>query len=252
MRGIVLARLANMLDGPRRRARRRRRARGRGDARRRLAAADRAGAGQRRRRRDPPARPALLRPQRAARADREGAHGADQRLAVRGGARRRRRARARAARRARRAGVRALERRLRRARCPLLAQDLEPLWDDEHEIAALRNLRELRRRRRGRAPAPPGAGQLSHPAARPRRRRGARRRSRARAAEVSLRSVSDNPVYIPPDAERPLGTVLSTGGYHNAQAPAAIDTAATALADLCQLASVTPTSCSRTRPRRCS
>jgi histidine ammonia-lyase len=57
-----------------------------------------------------------------------------------------------------------------------------------------------------------------------------------RAASTSLRSVTDNPVYIPPDAERPLGTVFSTGGYHNAQAPAAIDAQAVAWTDICQLA----------------
>jgi histidine ammonia-lyase len=48
--------------------------------------------------------------------------------------------------------------------------------------------------------------------------------------------VTDNPVYIPPDESRPLGTVFSTGGYHNTRAPAAIDGMAFAWADLCQLA----------------
>jgi histidine ammonia-lyase len=48
--------------------------------------------------------------------------------------------------------------------------------------------------------------------------------------------VTDNPVYIPPDAGRPLGDVYSTGGYHNAQACPAIDAVAFAHADLCQLA----------------
>jgi histidine ammonia-lyase len=51
-----------------------------------------------------------------------------------------------------------------------------------------------------------------------------------------LSSVTDNPVYLPPSAERPLGTVYSNGGYHNAQAAPAIDAVAFAQADLCQLA----------------
>jgi histidine ammonia-lyase len=114
------------------------------------------------------------------------------------------------------------------------SEDLEPLWDDEHEIASLRSLRELVAGGAGarqRHQAPVSYRILP-------RVLGAARRAQsvaARAAEVSLRSVSDNPVYIPPDPERPLGTVLSTGGYHNAQAPAAMDMAASALADLCQL-----------------
>ena len=115
------------------------------------------------------------------------------------------------------------------------SEDLEPLWDDEHETAALRALRGLLAGATGarqRHQAPVSYRILP-------RVLGAARRAQAlaaRAATVSLRSVSDNPVYIPPDAERPLGEVLSTGGYHNAQAPAAIDAAATALADLCGLA----------------
>ena len=57
-----------------------------------------------------------------------------------------------------------------------------------------------------------------------------------RAATVSLRAVTDNPVYRPPDAERPLGAVDSNGGYHNAQAAPVIDGVAFAHTDLCQLA----------------
>src|SRR3954451_18164063 len=56
------------------------------------------------------------------------------------------------------------------------------------------------------------------------------------AATVALRSVTDNPVYIPPDGKRPLGAVLSNGGYHNARAPAAMDALGVTWADLCQLA----------------
>ena len=57
-----------------------------------------------------------------------------------------------------------------------------------------------------------------------------------RAAAVSLRSVTDNPVYVLPDGDRPLGAVISTGGYHNARAPAAMDGVGSVWADLCQLA----------------
>jgi len=57
-----------------------------------------------------------------------------------------------------------------------------------------------------------------------------------RAATVSLRSVTDNPVYVLPDDDRPLGTVVSNGGYHNARAPAAIDAVGVVWADLCQVA----------------
>jgi histidine ammonia-lyase len=115
------------------------------------------------------------------------------------------------------------------------AADLEPLWDDEHETASLRGLRELRA-------GSPGARQAHQAPVSYRilpRVLGAARRALVvaeQAARTSLRSVSDNPVYVPPDAERPLGAVITTGGYHNAQAPAAMDMAASAIADLCQIA----------------
>jgi histidine ammonia-lyase len=115
------------------------------------------------------------------------------------------------------------------------AADLEPLWDDEHETAALAGLRSLLAdgpRVRQRHQAPVSFRILP-------RVLGAARRAlqvAERAASTSLRSVTDNPVYIPPDAERPLGTILSNGGYHNAQAPAALDGVTLALTDLCQLA----------------
>ena len=113
--------------------------------------------------------------------------------------------------------------------------DLEELWGDEHETAALRRLRELR----AGAAGTPQAHQAPVSYRILPRVLGALRRAQAaaeQAAAISLRSVSDNPVYIPPDAGRPLGAVFSTGGYHNAQAPAAIDAQAAAWADICQLA----------------
>jgi histidine ammonia-lyase len=57
-----------------------------------------------------------------------------------------------------------------------------------------------------------------------------------RAATTSLRSVTDNPVYLLPGDERPLGAAISTGGYHNAMASPALDGLAAAWADLCVLA----------------
>jgi histidine ammonia-lyase len=115
------------------------------------------------------------------------------------------------------------------------AEDLEALWGDEHETAALRALRALLAGGAGERQAHQGAvsfrilprvlGQL--------------RRAQAEAehaAEVALRSVTDNPVYIPPEAGRPLGAVVSNGGYHNGRAATAMDGLGIAWADLCQLA----------------
>jgi histidine ammonia-lyase len=114
------------------------------------------------------------------------------------------------------------------------AAELEELWGDEHEAAALRSLRSLL----GEA----ATGQQSHQAAVSLRILprvlGATRRAQAeaeRAAEVSLRAVTDNPVFLPPGGRHPGGAVHSTGGYHNAQAAPAMDALAFAHADLCQL-----------------
>ena len=125
--------------------------------------------------------------------------------------------------RARRGRLRAGGRGRPRAARGLLARTSSALWDDEHETAALRVAARAARRRRARPPGAPGRGQLPHPPARP--RPGAPRAGRGRGAPrtVSLRSVTDNPVYVLPDAERPLGDVISTGGYHNARSPAAMD-----------------------------
>ena len=115
------------------------------------------------------------------------------------------------------------------------ARELEQLWGDEHEAAALRSLRDLlvgsdRNRQ---------AHQASVSLRILPRVLGAARRAQAeaeRAATVSLSSVTDNPVYLPPNQQRPSGAVYSTGGYHNAQATPAMDGLAFAQADLCQLA----------------
>jgi histidine ammonia-lyase len=112
---------------------------------------------------------------------------------------------------------------------------LAELWGDEHEAAALgalwRNLRGgAADRRPYQAPVsyrilPRVLGQAHRAVA-----------GAEVAADVSLASVSDNPVYVPPDDEHPFGQSFSTGGYHNAMAYPALDNLAAAWADLCQLA----------------
>jgi histidine ammonia-lyase len=122
-------------------------------------------------------------------------------------------------------------------RAPLEAYsaELAELWGDEHETAALRALGTLLEgsggeRRAYQAPVsyrilPRVLGQAHRALA-----------EAGRAAEISLRSVTDNPVYVPPDDDHPLGRVWSTGGYHNAQAALALDGLAAAWADLAALA----------------
>jgi histidine ammonia-lyase len=121
---------------------------------------------------------------------------------------------------------------------PLGAYDeaLEELWGDIHESAALRSIRE---RLEGGVPEderlpyqapvcwriiPRVLGQAHRAVARI-----------EEAAEISLRSVSDNPVYIAPDDEHPHGRVLGTGGYHNGMAYPALDELAASWADMAQL-----------------
>jgi histidine ammonia-lyase len=113
--------------------------------------------------------------------------------------------------------------------------DFERLWGDEHETLALRTLRghlegAMPERRPLQAPVsyrivPRVLGQGHRASA-----------AAAHAARVSLSSVSDNPVYVPPDAGHPHGQVLSNGGYHNGMAYPALDGLAAAWADLAQLA----------------
>lgn len=120
------------------------------------------------------------------------------------------------------------------------AADFEELWEDPYEAEALRRLRQLLEggsveRRPYQAPVsyrilPRVIGQF--------------RRVVAQAEEIaasSLRSVTDNPVFLRPDPQRPdpqhpYGRVFSNGGYHNARAYPALDNLAAACADLCMLA----------------
>jgi histidine ammonia-lyase len=115
------------------------------------------------------------------------------------------------------------------------SERLGPLWGDEHEIEALRAVRSLLQDNRH-APqthqAPVSSRILPRVLGQARRALS----EAEQAATVSLSSVTDNPVYIPPDEANPLGSVFSTGGFHNARATAAIDGMAFAWADLCQLA----------------
>jgi histidine ammonia-lyase len=115
------------------------------------------------------------------------------------------------------------------------APELGDLWGDQHEAAALHSLRTLlegSNRVRQRHQASVSVRILP-------RVLGAARRAQAAAehvAGVSLSAVTDNPLYLPPDGDRPLGAAYSNGGYHNAQAAPAIDGVAFAQTDLCQLA----------------
>jgi histidine ammonia-lyase len=122
-------------------------------------------------------------------------------------------------------------------KAPLEAYDaaFEDLWGDPYEAAALHRLRSLLQggateRRPYQAPVsyrilPRVLGQM--------------RRAVAQAEEIaqsSLQSVTDNPVFLQPDAAHPLGRVYSNGGYHNARAYPALDNLAAACVDLCILA----------------
>jgi histidine ammonia-lyase len=121
---------------------------------------------------------------------------------------------------------------------PLDAYDeaLEALWEDEDEVAALRALRES-------LAGASDADRITHQAPvsyriLPRVLGHAHRTVAAieHAARVSLRSVTDNPVYLSPDEAHPLGRAISTGGYHNGIAYPAMSALAAAWADLVFLA----------------
>jgi histidine ammonia-lyase len=123
-------------------------------------------------------------------------------------------------------------------RAPLEHYDeaLEALWGDTNEAEALSGLRGLLvgacgGRRNYQAPVsyrivPRLLGQAYRAVA-----------AAERAATVSLSSVSDNPVYIAPDAAHPYGRCISTGGYHNAMAAPVMDDLSAIWADLSLLAS---------------
>jgi len=113
------------------------------------------------------------------------------------------------------------------------AKELEVLWNNPHDAWALRKLRTLidgghgGDRRPYQAPvtfriAPRMLGETHRAAS-----------VAKEVAEQSLASASDNPVFLFPDAQRPDGEMISTGGYHNAQAASAMDQLTAAYANLC-------------------
>jgi histidine ammonia-lyase len=119
-------------------------------------------------------------------------------------------------------------------RAPLEAYDeaLEDLWGDQHQAAALRSLR-------AHLASAEEAGRLTHQApvsfrVVPRLAGEARRAvaQAEQAAATALRSVSLNPVYLPPDAGHPLGRMASTGGFHNAAASPALQALSASWAEL--------------------
>ena len=156
--------------------------------------------GQRRRGRDRRARPALLRPERSAGPRAEGAHGPDQRLAVRGGARRGCRARRAGAPGARRERVRS-----HRRGCPGAARGLlrgprgavgRRARDGRAAVAA-----RAPRRFGRRPPGAPGRRELPHPAAGS--RPAAPCAGRGRACRGGVAALGHRQPGLPPARRRP-------------------------------------------------
>ena len=119
-------------------------------------------------------------------------------------------------------------------RAPLDAYDeaLEDLWDDQHQVTALRSLR-------GHLAGADASGRLTHQAPVsfrivPRLTGEARRAvaQAGQAAATALRSVSVNPVYLPPGPGHPLGRVASNGGFHNVAACPALQALSASWAEL--------------------
>ncbi|MEQ8369955.1 MAG: aromatic amino acid lyase [Alphaproteobacteria bacterium] len=125
---------------------------------------------------------------------------------------------------------------------PLAAYDsaLDDLWNDPHEARALATLRALLQggaatRRDYQAPVsyrilPRVLGQAGRAAD-----------HMAEVANVALRAVTENPVYVPPHhpsnhGRYPNGRAVSNGGYHNATAAPAMDGLAQSWADIANLA----------------
>ena len=119
-------------------------------------------------------------------------------------------------------------------RAPLEAYDeaLDDLWSDQHQVAALRSLR-------AHLAGADASGRLAHQAPVsfrivPRLAGEARRAvaQAGQAAAASLRSVSVNPVYLPPGPGHPLGRMASNGGFHNASASPALQALSASWAEL--------------------
>jgi histidine ammonia-lyase len=68
---------------------------------------------------------------------------------------------------------------------------------------------------------------------------GQARRAAVMAAEIaneSLAAITDNPVMLPPDKDNPLGRIISTGGYHNPYSVMAMDAVTAATVNLITIA----------------
>jgi histidine ammonia-lyase len=108
---------------------------------------------------------------------------------------------------------------------------LDDLWGDEDEASALAVLRRCLdgAAPEGRRTAAPASYLVLG------RVLGQTHRAVAdieQVASVSLRSVTDNPVYVFPDEGHPLGRAVSTGGFHKAMAYPALNALAATWADL--------------------
>ena len=112
------------------------------------------------------------------------------------------------------------------------AVELETYWNNPHDAWALRTLRELIEGPQDQARRPYqtpvsirilprilGQAHLATDAA-------------ELIARESLIAITDNPVVIPKHERQTAEMVISTGGYHNAQAPAALDALVTAYTNL--------------------
>lgn len=122
-------------------------------------------------------------------------------------------------------------------RAPLEAFDPElgDLWGDDQESEALRSLTALLE---GGAPerqlhqAPVSYRVLPRVLGRLREVQV----QAERTATSTLGSVTDNPVFLPPSRTRPLGALVSNGGFHNDRAHPVLDALAHGWADIAQLA----------------
>jgi histidine ammonia-lyase len=114
-------------------------------------------------------------------------------------------------------------------------QGLEDLWGDPEETLALQSLRALLAD--GALERRPYQAPVSFRIVPRLLGRALRALKTAEGmATRSLRSVTDNPVFLMPDETHPLGRALSTGGYHNAAAAPALDELGACYADLALLA----------------
>jgi histidine ammonia-lyase len=115
--------------------------------------------------------------------------------------------------------------------------ELKAAWNDAHEAAALDALNAVLEgartegRRSFQAPVswriiPRVLGQLERAVG-----------ALERVAASSLPAFTDNPIYIPPTEEHPLGRVFSTGGFHNGAVYQTLTSVTQAWADMCVLAS---------------